>query len=105
MSDWLMRVIKAEAERLIELAADDDELRADLRALAESILAATASQSNADESTRPRRPPPSDAATEDQSTQRMNRSGSSHWDGPRAEERSPVGFAGDESGPRPSTTI
>ena len=43
MSDWLMRVIKAEAERLIELAAEDDELRADLRALAQSILAATAS--------------------------------------------------------------
>jgi hypothetical protein len=41
MSDWLMRVIKAEAERLIELAAEDDELRADLRALAQSILAAT----------------------------------------------------------------
>ena len=34
MSDWLMRVIKAEADRLIDLAADDDELRADLRALA-----------------------------------------------------------------------
>jgi hypothetical protein len=42
MSDWLMRVIKAEAERLIEMAALDDELRADLRALAESILAAMA---------------------------------------------------------------
>jgi hypothetical protein len=42
MSDWLLRVIKAEAERLIELAAEDDELRADLRELAESILAATA---------------------------------------------------------------
>jgi hypothetical protein len=42
MSDWLMKVINAEAERLIELAADDDELRADLRELAESILAATA---------------------------------------------------------------
>ena len=42
MPDWLMRVIKAEAERLIELAAEDDELRADLRSLAESILAATA---------------------------------------------------------------
>ena len=42
MSDWLMRVIKAEADRLVELAAEDDELRADLRALAESILEATA---------------------------------------------------------------
>ncbi len=46
MSDWLMRVIKSEAQRLIELAAEDDELRADLRALAQSILAATASASN-----------------------------------------------------------
>jgi hypothetical protein len=46
MSDWLMRVIKAEAGRLIELAADDDELRADLRELAESILAATAPSSS-----------------------------------------------------------
>ena len=42
MSDWLMKVIRAEAKRLIELAAEDDELRADLRALAEQILAATA---------------------------------------------------------------
>ena len=41
MSEWLMKVIKAEAERLIELAAEDDELRADLRELAGSILAAT----------------------------------------------------------------
>ena len=47
MSDWLMRVIKAEAARLIELAADDDELRGDLRELAESILAATAPTSPA----------------------------------------------------------
>jgi hypothetical protein len=44
MSDWLMRVIKAEATRLIELAALDNELRADLRALAEAILAATEGQ-------------------------------------------------------------
>ena len=42
MSDWLMRVIKAEAKHLIALAADDEELRADLRALAHEILAATA---------------------------------------------------------------
>ncbi len=41
MSDWLMRVMKAEAERLIAMAADDDQLRGDLRALAEAILAAT----------------------------------------------------------------
>jgi hypothetical protein len=42
MSDWLMKKIKAEAQRLIPLAADDEELRADLRSLAEWILAATA---------------------------------------------------------------
>jgi hypothetical protein len=42
MSDWLTKVIRAEAERLIQLAADDGELRADLRNLAESILTATA---------------------------------------------------------------
>ena len=41
MSDWLMRVIKAEAKHLISMAADDQELRADLRALAQAILAAT----------------------------------------------------------------
>ncbi len=41
MSDWLMKAICAEARRLLELAADDDELRGDLRALAEEILAAT----------------------------------------------------------------
>ena len=42
MSDWLMRVIRAEAKNLIALAAEDEELRADLRSLAEEILAATA---------------------------------------------------------------
>ena len=41
MSDWLTRTIRAEARRLLELAADDGELRADLRALAAEILAAT----------------------------------------------------------------
>src|SRR5262249_48339930 len=41
MADWLMRVIKAEATQLIALAADDDELRTELRALAREILAAT----------------------------------------------------------------
>jgi hypothetical protein len=41
MSDWLMKTIRAEAQRLLELAADDGELRAELRALAEEILAAT----------------------------------------------------------------
>src|SRR3954452_4605967 len=40
MSEWLMKVIRAEADRLLELAADDGELRADLKALAERILAA-----------------------------------------------------------------
>jgi hypothetical protein len=63
MSDWLMRVIKAEAERLVELAGEDDELRADLRALAESILAATAAtQPSIDttESTSTSEAPPAD---------------------------------------------
>ena len=41
MSDWLMKTIRAEAKHLLELATDDFELRADLRALAEEILAAT----------------------------------------------------------------
>ena len=41
MSEWLMKVIKAEAERLVELAAGDEKLRSDLRELAEWILAAT----------------------------------------------------------------
>jgi hypothetical protein len=61
MSDWLMRVIKAEAERLVELAALDDELRADLRALAESILAATAATQP--EINTPSPPSPSETVT------------------------------------------
>jgi hypothetical protein len=48
MSDWMMKVIKAEASRLIELAADDDELRADLQSLAREILAATEAKPNAE---------------------------------------------------------
>ena len=47
-----MKTIRAEARRLLELAAGDDELRADLRALAEEILASTADAS-----------PPSEGAT------------------------------------------
>ena len=41
MSDWLMKMIRAEARRLLELAAGDEDLRADLRALAQEILAST----------------------------------------------------------------
>ena len=41
VSDWLMKTIRAEARRLMELAAGDEELRADLRGLAEEILAFT----------------------------------------------------------------
>ena len=48
MSDWLMRVIRAEAKHLIALAAEDEELRADLRALAEEILAATQDPAGSD---------------------------------------------------------
>jgi hypothetical protein len=50
MSDWLMRVIKAEAKSLLVLAAEDAELRADLRALAQEILAATATREPAADS-------------------------------------------------------
>jgi len=39
VSDWLMKTIRGEARRLLELAAGDAELRADLQALAEEILA------------------------------------------------------------------
>src|SRR4051812_31957485 len=42
MADWRMKIIAAEAERLMEVAAEDAELRGELRALAEQILAATA---------------------------------------------------------------
>ncbi len=41
MADWLMRTIREEARRLLQLAGDDELLRVDLRALAEEILAAT----------------------------------------------------------------
>jgi hypothetical protein len=58
MSDWLMRVIKAEAKGLLELAAEDAELRADLRALAQEILAATAAcEPGADSDSAPAKSP------------------------------------------------
>lgn len=41
MPSWELKILTAEAERLLALAADDAELRAELRALAETILAAT----------------------------------------------------------------
>ena len=41
MPGWEMKIIEAEARRLLSLAAEDAELRADLRALALAILAAT----------------------------------------------------------------
>ena len=41
MPGWEMKIIEAEAQRLLSLAAEDAELRADLRALARAILAAT----------------------------------------------------------------
>jgi hypothetical protein len=41
MSGWQMKIITAEAQLLMALAAEDADLRADLRALAEAILAAT----------------------------------------------------------------
>ena len=42
VADWQMKIIAVEADRLIELAAEDAVLRAELRSLAERILAATA---------------------------------------------------------------
>jgi hypothetical protein len=41
MSDWLMKLIRAEADRLVEMAHDDPALRAELRKLAEGILRGT----------------------------------------------------------------
>ena len=41
MAGWEMKIITAEARRLLALAAEDADLRAELRALAEEILAAT----------------------------------------------------------------
>ncbi|QDV34378.1 hypothetical protein [Tautonia plasticadhaerens] len=41
MPGWEMKIIEAEAERLLSLAAGDADLRAELRALAQVILAAT----------------------------------------------------------------
>jgi hypothetical protein len=41
MAVWEMKIITAEAQRLMALAAEDADFRADLRASAESILAAT----------------------------------------------------------------
>ena len=94
MSDWLMKVIKAEAERLIALAAEDDELRADLRALAEAILAATERfDIKADDARRIRHAqayaasePVHEAAgnrLQADDRARMSRSGSSRWEGLR----------------------
>jgi hypothetical protein len=41
MSAWEMKIIRAEVDRLMVLAAEDEDLRVELRALAGSILAAT----------------------------------------------------------------
>jgi hypothetical protein len=41
MSGWEMKIITAETQRLLALAASDPDLRAELRALAEEILRAT----------------------------------------------------------------
>jgi hypothetical protein len=52
MPGWEMKIITAEAQRLLALAAEDADLRADLRALAEEILSATEAP-----------PPPQNATT------------------------------------------
>ena len=49
MADWRMKIITAEAERLIEQATEDSQLRADLRALARTILDSTADPPARDE--------------------------------------------------------
>ncbi len=49
MADWQMKIIAVEADRLIDLSADDAGLRAELRALARKILAATADPSEIDD--------------------------------------------------------
>ncbi len=41
MSEWLTKTLKAEVQSLLPLAGEDDDLRAELRALAQEILAAT----------------------------------------------------------------
>ena len=104
MSDWLMRVINAEAGRLVELAAEDDELRADLRALAESILAATESHSNADEFVAPGTDTLDGAQTQAQRARRMNRSGNSGWDDQRRRNAIPGRTRRRCSSPRPRLT-
>jgi hypothetical protein len=48
MADWQMKLIAAEAQRLVELAREDAALRRELRALAQHILAATADHENDD---------------------------------------------------------
>ena len=55
MPGWEMKIIEAEARRLLPLAAEDADLRADLRALALAILAATEAPQTgaADRSRRP----------------------------------------------------
>lgn len=58
MSGWEMKIITAEAHRLLALAADDPELRADLRALAEEILAATGQTISPAETDLPSTPTP-----------------------------------------------
>lgn len=62
MSGWQMKIITAEAQRLMALAAEDAGLRADLRALAEAILAATEAPLPHDATPAP---PPADAPPEE----------------------------------------
>ena len=59
MSGWEMKIITAEARRLMALATEDADLRAELRVLAEAILAATEVPRPHDATTPP---PPADVA-------------------------------------------
>jgi hypothetical protein len=57
MSSWELKIITAEAERLLPMAGEDADLRAGLRALAESILAATEGPNPLPDVARDDRPP------------------------------------------------
>ena len=62
MTDWRLKIIAAEAERLIELANEDSQLRADLRALARTILDSTADAPSREEVELGRSPRPAGPA-------------------------------------------
>src|SRR5262249_1984183 len=58
MSGWEMKIITAETQRLLALAASDANLRAELRTLAEEILRATEAAPTQPQSHTPPEPQP-----------------------------------------------